>query len=169
MYLPLHDPPNSEQLVLVAQAQSLDEMRKLIESQVSRLPLANGWSLRCFSVAIYEKKQIKLSEPNLYSYSYIQEKWIELQWYIYVLLLLFKVWLSSVGQPKVYSCLPAWGYSSKSGARSKRSLRGHHCCNGFSGGEIPQRIWQGCFIPNIPGFLAAIFCVKVTGWSTLEN
>ena len=107
MDLPLHDPPNSEQLVLVAQAQSLDEMRKLIESQVSRLPLANGWSLRCFSVAIYEKKQIKLSEPNLYSYSYIQEKWIELQWYIYVLLLLFKVWLSSVGQPKVYSCLPA--------------------------------------------------------------
>ena len=81
--------------------------------------LANGWSLRCFSVAIYEKKQIKLSEPNLYSYSYIQEKWIELQWYIYVLLLLFKVWLSSVGQPKVYSCLPAWGYSSKSGGQIK--------------------------------------------------
>ena len=37
-----HGSPKSKQLLLVAQAQSLDEMRMLIEAQVSRLPVANG-------------------------------------------------------------------------------------------------------------------------------
>ena len=49
----LHNPLNTEQLVLVAQAKSLDEMRKLIEAQVSRLPMANGWSLRFLLVAVH--------------------------------------------------------------------------------------------------------------------